>query len=454
VADISIFGLGKIGHTLAVTLAASGNHVIGCDVVPSLVEAINARTYRSAEPGVAEKVASTPPDSLHATLQTDEAVINTDVSMIVVPTPSNALGGYSLHFVLDACRQIGSAIRKKHAAHTVAVVSTILPGASDGYIIPALEVASGRKVGAGLSYCYNPSFIALGEVVKGFERPDYVLIGEAYPHAGEILAAVHRSILTTDVPIERMRPIEAEIAKIACNTHETMRVAFANMLFAVCSEVPNADVDRITEALGYRMGQRFFKGAVPYGGPCWPRDNRALAVFMDAIGVPSIVPRTIDASNDEHGRYVLRKILEATSPGESVGLLGLSYKPGTHVVDSSFGIALARWLVQDGRHITAWDPAAIPDARAALGDDVKYASSAEDCLRVSRVVVVVNPMNELAAVDWTSGRESTVMDPWRCLSEQAIKCVRRYVAMGRGKVTPTLPWFNGHLGAKLRLLND
>ena len=454
VAEISVFGLGKIGHTLAACLASAGNTVVGYDVVQSIVDAVYDGTFKSGEPDVLQRVTAAAPGALTASSNSDEAIARTSVSMIIVPTPSNTLGGFSLRFVLDACKRIGSGIRKKDASHTVALVSTVLPGASDGHIIPALEAAAGRGIGDGLSYCYNPSFIALGEVVKGFERPDYVLIGEADPVAGETLAAVHRSMLKTDVAIERMRPIEAEIAKIACNTHETMRVAFANMLFAVCSEVPDADVDRITGALGYRMGQRFFKGAVPYGGPCWPRDNRALAVFMDAVGVPSIMPRTIDLSNSEHGRYVLRKVLEATERDETVGLLGLSYKPGTHVIDCSFGVDLATWLVQDGRRIVAWDPLAIDDARAVLGNSIEYASNAEDCLRKSQVVVLVNPMKEFATIDWGSAAKITVMDPWRCVSGAAIELIGTYVPMGRDRKMSMQAWLTDDLGTKLRLLND
>lgn len=453
-ADVSVVGLGKVGHTLACCLAAAGNRIIGYDSNTVVVDAVNAGTYHSTEPEVAERLAAAAPGSFKATSNPDEAIAHTAVSMVIVPTPSNTLGGFSLQFVLDACRRIGDGIRKKNGPHTVAVVSTILPGASELHVIPALEAASGKKVGAGLSYCYNPSFIALGEVMKGFEKPDYVLIGEADPGAGEALSALHRSILKTDVPIERMRPMEAEIAKIASNTHETMRVAFANMLFAICSEVPDADVDRITGALGYRMGQRFFKGAVPYGGPCWPRDNRALAVFMDAIGVPSLMPRTIDLSNTEHGRYVLRKVLEATGRDEIVGLLGLSYKPGTHVIDYSFGINLADWLVQDGRRIVAWDPLAMSDARSILGKRIEYASNAEECMRKSRVVVIINPMREFATIDWTAARNAIVMDPWRCLPGAAAGSIGTYVPMGRGRRMSMEDWLTDDLGTKLRLLND
>jgi UDPglucose 6-dehydrogenase len=250
-----------------------------------------------------------------------------------------------------------------------------------------------------------------------------------------------------------MKLIEAEISKIACNTHETMRVSFANMLFSLCAEVPGADVDKITGALSYRMGQRFFKGAVPYGGPCWPRDNRALAVFMDAVGVPSLMPRTIDQSNAEHGQYLLRKVLSETQAGEAVGLLGLSYKPGTPVIERSFGIDLASWLAAEGRRVISWDPLAMAEARKVLGELIDYAPSAEQCLSQSSVAIVINPMKEFAIVDWSAAAKTRVLDPWRCLAPAAVQKIGTYVALGQGSDHSVREWLSGDLKERMRLLN-
>lgn len=453
-ANISVFGLGKVGHTLAACLSAAGNRVIGCDPVADIVDAINARTYDSLETGVPERLARTAAGQLSATLSPHEAVAQSDTSLVIVPTPSNSLGGFSLRYVLRACESIGTAVRSKSTPHCVAVVSTMLPGASDRYVIPALERSSGRTIGQGLGYAYNPSFIALGEVVKGFEQPDYVLVGQADELSGDAIAAIHGSMLRNDTPVVRMTPIEAEIAKIASNTHETMRVSFANMLFSLCSEVPDADVDLITGALAHRMGRRFFKGAVPYGGPCWPRDNSALSAFMDAVGVPSALPRTIDFSNDEHGKYILRKVLGATERGDTVGLLGLSYKPNTQVIDCSFGVALAQWLHDDGRKVVAWDPLAMPEARTVLGDRADYASTPEACLRSAVVTVIINPMKELEQIDWTVAGDRMVMDPWRCLQPEHAAAIGTYVAMGRGSTSMDAWLAAGDLAEKLRLLNS
>ena len=452
--QISVFGLGKVGVTLSSCLGAAGHKVIGVDTSSILVDALNARTFETQEPGVLERLAQIPSGEFAATLDPGRAVCESELSFVIVPTPSNTLGGFSLRYVLKACDEIGAALRSKTGAHTVAIVSTVLPGSSDARIIPRLEEASGRKVGHGLGYCYNPSFIALGEIVKGIERPDYLLIGESNPASGDVVLDAHRGMMRDKAPIARMSPVEAEITKIASNTHETMRVSFANMLFSICSEVPGANVDSITEALAHRMGRRFFKGAVPYGGPCWPRDNVALSAFMDAIGTPSRLPQSVDLFNSEHGRYVLRKILSLSRASQTVGILGLAYKPGTPSIERSFAMDLAAWLVQEGRRVVGWDPLAMTEAARVMGSALRLAPSAEECLRESNVAVVVNPLQEFAGVDWSAGAASTVVDCWRCLSPDAIARVAAYVPLGHGPSDDVADWIRRKIGDDFEQLTN
>jgi UDPglucose 6-dehydrogenase len=425
---ISVFGLGKVGITLAAALTGSGYRVIGVDVIEPLVRALNDGSFRTSEPGVMERLA-TKNCQFRATMAAEEAVANSYLSFIIVPTPSNSLGGFSNIYIERALELIGRVAASKRGGHVVSVISTLLPRSSRMQLIPALENAARRRIGDRLGYCYNPSFIAQGEVMKGLLQPDYILIGEADEASGETVAAIHRQLVTNDTPVIRVTPTEAEITKIASNTHETMRVTFANMLLALCNEVPEADVDRVTQALAYRLGRRFFKGAVPYGGPCWPRDNRALAAFMDLVGVPSTLPNAIDRANSDHGHYVLAQILNAVPRGGTVGLLGLAYKPGTSIIDRSFGIDLAGWLVAEGRQVVGWDPMANEVAVRFLGDRIRIACAPEECLACD-VAVIALPLPQLAGLDWSRAAGTTVIDCWRVLDARQRRSAGSYIPLG------------------------
>lgn len=426
---VSVFGLGKVGITLSAALVGAGFRVAGVDIAEDLVRSLQDRSFRTCEKGVMERLSAASPGQFQATTDPGVAVAASSVSFVIVPTPSNTLGGYSNGYVVKVLEAIGAAAAGKNAPHVAAVVSTVLPGSSAAQLVPALERAAGRQIGSGLGYCYNPSFIAQGEIMKGLTEPDYILIGEADAASGAAVEAIHRRIVTKSAPVTKMTPIEAEIAKIACNTHETMRVAFANMLLALCNEVPDADVDCITRALTYRLGERFFTGAVPYGGPCWPRDNRAFAAFMDLVGVPSTLPNAVDRANQDHGHYVLRQVLDAVPRGGSAGLLGLAYKPGTAMIERSFGIDLAGWLAAEGRVVVGWDPLANEEAAQALGPKAHIAATAAECLACDAVVILL-PLAELARVDWSRAAGTRVIDCWRVLGSTQQALVGSYVPLG------------------------
>jgi UDPglucose 6-dehydrogenase len=429
---VSVFGLGKVGITLVSALLAAGYKVVGVDVVEPVVEAINNGTFTTVEPGVMERLNAAAPGQFVATLDPKVAVEQSDFSFIIVPTPSNTLGGFSNEYALRAIRGIGEAARDKASRHTVSLVSTVLPSSSVNQLIPILEEAAERKIGDRLGYCYNPSFIAQGEVMKGIVTPDYILIGESDPQSGSVCEEVHRRIITNQAPVVRCTPTEAEIIKIGSNTHETMRVAFANMLLALCNEVPGVDVDRITHALAHRLGRRFFKGAVPYGGPCWPRDNRALAAFMDMVGVPSTLPDAIDRANSEHGRYVLQQVLKAAPRGSTVSILGLAYKPGTSMIERSFGIELASALATEARTVVGWDPMAHAETAVALGDRITLAPDAETALKAD-VVVIALPLGQLETTDWSKASGAVVIDCWRVLDPKAQGLVGTYLPLGAAR---------------------
>jgi UDPglucose 6-dehydrogenase len=426
---VSVIGLGKVGVTLCMALVQAGFKVVGVDVVPAIVKSLSDGSFTTTEPSVMEIYKKLQKGQFTATSDIAAAAKESSISFVIVPTPSNILGGFSNSCILESLANLGREVRKKNTSHTVSVISTCLPGSSVQQLIPAWEEAAGRKIGDKLGFTYNPSFIAQGEVMKGLITPDYILIGEADKASGDAVEAVCKKMLTNDAPVARMNTVEAEITKIASNTHETMRVAFANMLLGLCNELPGTDVDKITQALAFRLGRRFFKGAVPYGGPCWPRDNVALSAFMDLMNVPSTLPQSVDRSNNEHGRYILRTILNEAPKGSRIGVLGLAYKPGTWMTDRSYGIDLVNWLAAEHREVLCWDPMANETSKPLLHKNAKVVATAEECLKADAVVIAL-PL-KLDSIDWKQAGNATILDCWRVLPESAQKLTKKYVALGK-----------------------
>jgi UDPglucose 6-dehydrogenase len=433
---LSIMGLGKLGSPMAACFAARGFHVVGVDADVSKVDAISKLRAPVLEPGLPE-ILQLAKGRLSATGDVKAAVHGTDVTMIVVPTPSDEAGGFSLRFVRDACRAIGMALAEKKAFHVVVLTSTVMPGATGGEVQEVVEAESGKRAGVDFGLCYSPEFIALGTVIRDLLNPSFVLIGESDSRTGDFLESVYRRFCDNDPPVARMNLINAEIAKLSVNTYVTTKIAFANMLARVCEKLPGADVDVVTSAIGLdqRIGSAYLKGAISYGGPCFPRDNRALALLTREIDAPSFLPDATDRSNRSDIRALVKRVLDHLPDGGRVAVLGLAYKPHTDVVEEAPGLLLAKTLTADGVPVSAYDPVANANAADAVGAAVNLSESVEACIDNADVVVVATPWPEfrdIAMLIERDGDPRTIIDCWRMLDREAVSAVGRYVALGEG----------------------
>ena len=260
---------------------------------------------------------------MRATHSYAEAVNGSDVTFIIVPTPSGADRAFSNKFVLSAVRSIGEVLCNKPARHTVVVTSTVMPGSTGGEIQSALEEAAGRKVGSNLGLAYNPEFIALGTVVRDMLRPDFILIGESDRETGELLEGIYKKSCDNDPIIRRMSFVNAELTKISVNTYVTTKISYANMLAEMCDHLPGADVDVVSAAVGSdtRVGSKYIKGAIGYGGPCFPRDNKAFAALGRKLGVRCDLAEATDLINDHQIERLIGAVQAHSRPGQRVGVL-------------------------------------------------------------------------------------------------------------------------------------
>ena len=422
---LSIVGLGKLGAPMAAVMAHKGHSVIGVDVNPASVAALQDGRAPVNEPGLPEMIEANR-ERLAATQDYGEAVLGSEVTFIIVPTPSDPGGRFSMRYVLSAAEKIGAALRGKTAWHLVVLSSTVMPGSTGGELLPALEAASGKRCGTGFGLCYNPEFIALGSVIRDMLNPDMILIGESDERSGALLERLYTGVCDSNPRIRRMNYVNAELTKLSVNTFVTTKISYANMLAQVCETLPGADVDVVTSAIGCdsRIGRKYLKGALGYGGPCFPRDNVAFSALARANGVPALLAEATDAMNRRQVPRLAEMIQSCLPEGGAAGILGLSYKPNTEVIEESQGIGIARELLARGVKVMVYDPAAMTNARAVLSGPVTFAASAAECARFADVLAIVTPWEEFRRISpadlQRAGRKVTVLDCWRILDPNSL----------------------------------
>ena len=348
---VSIIGLGRLGLCQALTFERAGCNVLGCDVSAEYVATINSRTLQSSEPGVEEALRSS--SQLRATTSLAECVDHSALLFILVATPTG-LGDHAYDCgTLSRLLEDIAALRRpgKH----VVIGCTVLPG----YIANVGSALLADCEGCTLSY--NPEFIAQGEILSGLAAPELVLIGEGSEAAGDALEALYARA-TSSVPVVcRMSPASAEIAKLALNCFITAKISFANMVADIADRTPRADKNDILRALGAdgRIGPRCLRPGYGFGGPCFPRDNRALGSYARAVGVEPHLCDATDAANRQHSVLMAEMLL--TQGLERYVIADVAFKPGCRVdvIEESQPLEVAKLLARAGKRVTIRDRAAI-----------------------------------------------------------------------------------------------
>jgi len=437
VARISVIGIGKLGLCTATCFAFKGYQVIGVDVNPNSIAAVNEGRSPIYEPGLGDLIAKCQ-GCLSATGDYKYAIENSEVTFIIVPTPSEEDGGFSTKYVEAAVQNIAAILKEKKPFHVVVVTSTGMPGVTESVIKPLLEKASGKKCGVDFGVCYNPEFIALGSVIRDFMNPDMVLIGESDPRSGDILAEIYRTTCDNNPYIARMSIHNAELAKISLNAYVTMKISFANTLAELCERFPGGDVDAVTKALGAdsRIGTKYLAGAVSFGGPCFPRDNKAFVSFAKKLGCKARLSQATDEVNeDQVGRIIQMAKQEIGELRDAnIAILGVTYKPSTDVIEVSASIDIAKALSEQGAKVRVYDPAGMENARKLLGDSVKYAGSIDECLHDAVLCIMVTPWPEfrrLKPEDFIKKmKRPALIDCWRVYDWAEFSTKLSYQAVG------------------------
>jgi UDPglucose 6-dehydrogenase len=409
----SVCGLGKLGACIAATLAQRGLDVIGIDIDAEKVRKINAGQAPVDEPLLAETITAGR-TRLRATQDYREAA-GTDVTFFIPPSPSLPDGSFSNEFLLRAMQPVAAAVREQgKKGHLFVCSSTTTPGAVDQVLIPMLERETGGVCGRDFGVCYNPEFIALGNVVKGLLEPDMVLIGESDPASGAALEELYERYNQNSPHIARMSIVSAELTKISVNSYVTMKISFTNQLRMIAEQFPKANIHNILEAIGSdsRVGQKYLRAGLSYGGPCFPRDNRLLAYTARQLGLEAPLAEASDRVNQRTNLDLFEKVQRLVSKGDTVAILGLTYKPDTYITEEAAGLFLAQQLKRHGYRVVVHDFGAKPSNAPSL-HEFDYLDDPAVLLQRGdiKLAVICCPWPQYRSVKFATGTK--VMSPWK-----------------------------------------
>ena len=398
--NVSIVGSGYVGTTVAACFADLGHRVTTIDVDEDVVAKINDGEAPIEEPGLDDLVAEYGGTELTATTEYD-AVRDTDVTFLALPTPSNDDGSIDLGYMEAASESLGATLAEGVSEHTVVVKSTVIPGTTADRLTPILESASGMTAGDDLHVGMNPEFQREGTAVEDFLAPHKLVFGSEDDRALADLRAVYEPLVARhDAPVVETGTREAEMIKYANNAFLASKVSLINDLGNVCKEL-GVDAYEVADAIGLddRIGAKFLRSGLGWGGSCFPKDTAAITAAARAAGYEPPMLEAAAAVNDEQPRRLLSLMdRHVDVTGERVAVLGLAFKPGTDDVRNARAIPVIEGLQERGATVVAYDPVAAENMREHF-PDIEYAESPDGALEDSVAALIVTEWDEIAALD-------------------------------------------------------
>ena len=379
---IAIIGLGKLGLATALLAAKKGYDVLGIDNSENRISAIKNLKIE-IEPGIKELL------NLYGNkirFSTGcESINEVSAAFILVPTPSGIDGMFTSKFVYQIINEIKKYL-DPNKKFSVCIISTVMPGTCNT-IKDNLELDGFHEV----EVYYSPEFVALGSILHNMQNPEVILIGQQNNNVLTTVKSFFSSIANNVPEICEMSLSSAEIAKIGLNAFVTAKISFANMLAEICDLVQGANAMQVLNSIGLdsRIGVKYFKSGLGFGGPCFPRDNRALYSFSNSIGVSADIAISTEKINLRQPNTVLNRILKGLKGKNSVILLGLSYKKDTEVFEESQSIMLANLLAENGVNLYVHDKSYDKLPLEILNTSIKFHHTLENLDQFDIIILAV-----------------------------------------------------------------
>lgn len=416
---VSVFGLGYVGCVSAACLAEAGHKVVGVDVNEEKVAMINAAMSPVVEPGLEELlVKMVKAGRLRATSSGEEAVGDTDLALISVGTPGDANGRLNVDALSRVGWEIGRSLKGRSRPYTVVVRSTVLPGTTEGVVVPALLTGAGDGLPSSVRVAVNPEFLREGSALRDFVEPPFVVVGCADRETASLLRSLYAGV---DAPFVHTQVKTAEMVKYVANAFHALKVCFANEVGDLCAAF-GTDAQEVTRI--FRMDRKlniseaYLRPGFAFGGSCLPKDLRALLYGACGVDVSLPLLGAIFPSNERQIRRAAEAVLETRK--RRVGVVGLSFKPGTDDLRESPMVALVETLIGKGCDVRVLDrnvsiARLVGANRRYIEQEIPHVASlmcesAEALLAHAEVLVIGSAGEEAGWVLAASTPDHTVVD--------------------------------------------
>ena len=394
---IAVIGTGYVGLVTGTCFSETGNKVTCVDIDKNKVDKLSNGQITIYEPGL-EKIflRNIKEGRLTFTTELEAAIQGAEIIFLALPTPPGADGSADLKYVLGVADHLGKILKDYKV---IVNKSTVPVGTAD-----KVSAAIAKNYKGAYDVVSNPEFLREGVAVDDFMKPDRVVVGTKSERAKKLMSDLYAPFVRQGNPVIFMDERSAELTKYAANSFLATKISFMNEVAQLCERM-GADVDMVRRGIGSddRIGKRFLFPGIGYGGSCFPKDVQALIMSSDEVKYDFEILKAVEKVNANQKLHLVEKIkahFKGDLKGKHIALWGLAFKPNTDDIREAPALSIIDALTSMGATIAAYDPEAMPNMKAQIGDKIKYASSQYEVLTGADFLIIATEWSEFRTPDF------------------------------------------------------
>jgi len=394
---ITVVGTGYVGLVTGTCFAETGNKVSCVDIDKNKVEKLSGGQITIYEPGL-EKIflRNIKEGRLTFTTQLESVLEDAEIIFLALPTPPGADGSADLKYVLGVADHLGKIMK---SYKVIVNKSTVPVGTAD-----KVRAAIAKNYKGEFDVVSNPEFLREGVAVDDFMKPDRVVVGTTSDRAKKVMSDLYAPFVRQGNPVIFMDERSSELTKYAANSFLATKISFMNEIAQLCERM-GADVDMVRRGIGSddRIGKRFLFSGIGYGGSCFPKDVQALIQSSSEFKYDFEILKAVEKVNVNQKLHLVEKVkayYKGNIKGMQIALWGLAFKPNTDDIREAPALSIIEELVQLGAIITAYDPEAMPNVKAQIGDKINYATNQYEALTGAELLIIATEWSEFRTPDF------------------------------------------------------